>query len=183
MFSRFSAVLQAVGSDRQTLNTFCRARRTKAFQKGTLKGTVSVQEFEQKRNALIQCPTFQTFINRTVENDPDGMKRLLTQGHGGAAEDAFKSFVMEYDRLPSDVPERYMPTAEKRIEQQQKTQKSAIQESLALANKRRAQQAQQNQDRPVRQSSIHTHEYRDAAHSSVRGIPVFRSVARCSYAG
>ena len=89
-------------------------------KKSTLKGTVSVQEFEQKRNALIQCPTFQTFINRTVENDPDGMKRLLTQGHGGAAEDAFKSFVMEYDRLPSDVPERYMPTAEKRIEQQQK---------------------------------------------------------------
>lgn len=89
-------------------------------KKSTLKGTVSAQEFEQKRNALIQCPTFQTFINRTVENDPDGMKRLLTQGHGGAAEDAFKSFVMEYDKLPSDVPERYMPTAEKRIEQQQK---------------------------------------------------------------
>ena len=44
-------------------------------KKSTLKGTVSVQEFEQKRNALIQCPTFQTFINRTVENDPDGMKR------------------------------------------------------------------------------------------------------------
>ena len=35
--------------------------------------------------------------------------------------------------------------------EQQKTQKSAIQESLELASKRRAQQAQQNQDGPVRQ--------------------------------
>ena len=94
-------------------------------KKSTLKGTVSAQEFEQKRNALIQCPTFQTFINRTVENDPDGMKRLLTQGHGGALEDAFKDYVKNMDRIPSDVPKAYMPTALERTEILQKKIKSS----------------------------------------------------------
>lgn len=86
-------------------------------KKSTLKVRADVKDWEKKRNELITSATFQSFITKQGHGK---MKQLLTTGHGGAAEDEFEKYVMDMKQLPADVPERSMPTAEKRIEDQQK---------------------------------------------------------------
>ena len=86
-------------------------------KKSSLKVAVDTQMWEQRRNELIQSSSFQGFLE---QQGHEKMKELLLEGHGGAAEDAFHDYVMTYATLPSDVPDRYMPTAKERITQQQK---------------------------------------------------------------
>ena len=85
-------------------------------KKSSLKVAATPQDWEKKRNELILSSSFQTFLETQGHYK---MKTLLSEGHGGAAEDAFQAYVMEQAKLPSDVPERYMPTAKERITQQQ----------------------------------------------------------------
>ena len=84
-------------------------------KKKTLKVAADVNDWTTKRNELILSPSFQAFVTKQGH---ENMKKLLTEGHGGAAEKAFQDYVMEQSKLPTDVPERYMPTAEERIDQQ-----------------------------------------------------------------
>ena len=86
-------------------------------KKRTLKVGVETKDWEKKRNDLILSYTFNDFI--TKQSHPE-MIRLLTTGHGGAAEEAFEKYVLELDKLPADVPARSMPTAEQRIDAQKK---------------------------------------------------------------
>ena len=86
-------------------------------KKDSLKVPVSLDAFQDKRDEMALCPTFQGFINAQGH---DGMVRLIKEGHSGAAEEAFQKYVLEHAKLPADVPDRYMPTASERIKQQQK---------------------------------------------------------------
>lgn len=86
-------------------------------KKSTLKAPADVKVWEKKRNELIQSFTFQSFITAQGHQN---IQKLLLEGHGGAAEEAFEKYVLGFKKLPTDVPERSMPTAWDRIEQQQK---------------------------------------------------------------
>ena len=95
----------------------CRsAANAERNNKKTLKVPATSKTFQSRRDELVLSPTFQSFLEQKGHAE---MMRMLSAGHGGEAEDAFQKYVMEYDRLPADVPDRYMPTAEERIEQQQ----------------------------------------------------------------
>lgn len=95
----------------------CRsAANAERNNKKSLKVPATIETFQSRRDELVLSPTFQGFLEQKGHAE---MMRMLSAGHGGEAEDAFQKYVMEYDRLPADVPDRYMPTAEERIEQQQ----------------------------------------------------------------
>ena len=93
------------------------AANAKRDDKSSLKVGASLQSFEKNRDALMSSPTFTAFLRDKGEGE---IQRLLKAGHGGAAEDAFREYVMQYDKLPADVPNRWMPTASERIQQHQK---------------------------------------------------------------
>ena len=84
-------------------------------KKKTLKTAANLQDWTKKRNELVLSPSFQAFVSKQGH---ENLKKLLTTGHGGVAEKAFQDYVMEQSKLPTDVPERYMPTAEERIDRQ-----------------------------------------------------------------
>lgn len=84
-------------------------------KKKTLKTAAELTLWTKKRDELVLSPSFQAFVNKQGH---ENMAKLLTDGHGGAAEKAFQDYVLEQSKLPTDVPERYMPTAEERIDRQ-----------------------------------------------------------------
>lgn len=86
-------------------------------KKSTLKVPVTKEQYEQAYNTVMQGKTFQNFLKKHTTAE---LAKMCTEGHGGAAEDAFKTYVMEHSTLPTDVQDRWMPTAKERIEQQQK---------------------------------------------------------------
>lgn len=86
-------------------------------KKKSLKVTAEESVYQENVKLLSESKCFDAFLK---EKGSDEIKRLLTEGHGGAAEDAFQSYVLDQATLPQDVPERYMPTAKNRIEAQQK---------------------------------------------------------------
>ena len=86
-------------------------------KKKTLKVPGKLADYEAQREALAASPSFQAFIQKQGH---ETMRRELTTGHGGLCEENFQKYVLEQKVLPSDVPDRWMPTAKERIEQQQK---------------------------------------------------------------
>ena len=83
--------------------------------------TVPAEEAKAHADKLMKCTAFREFI----EKNPDAAKKAAASGHGGALEDAFKDYVKNMDRIPSDVPKAYMPTALERTEILQKKIKSS----------------------------------------------------------
>ena len=86
-------------------------------EKSTLKVPVNVEKEQAVHASLIQSESFKSFVKAQGHAQ---MKKMLTTGHGGAAEDSFQDYILQQDKLPADVPIRYMPKAKDRIEQQQK---------------------------------------------------------------
>ena len=72
------------------------------------------QNFDPEYRFLKGSATFGEFVKKNVNSKND-----IRKGHGGAAEDEFKSYVNERDRLPADVPVRYMPSCKDRVEKLQ----------------------------------------------------------------
>lgn len=83
--------------------------------KDTRRVNVDQKNFDPMYKLLQSSKTFGDFVKENAESSND-----IRKGHGGAAEDEFKSYVLKKDRLPADVPVRYMPTCEKRVEDLQK---------------------------------------------------------------
>ena len=83
--------------------------------------TVPAEKAKAHADKLMKCTAFREFI----EKNPDAAKKAAASGHGGALEDAFKDYVKNLDRIPSDVPQAYMPTALERTEILQKKIKSS----------------------------------------------------------
>ena len=96
------------------LRTGANAERGK---KRSLNVKVTQEAYDQQQKALMESASFGSFLKEQGEGK---IQALLTEGHGGAAEDAFKNYVLESQTMPQDVPERYMPTVAARIQQQQK---------------------------------------------------------------
>ena len=86
-------------------------------EKSTLKVPVDAEKMQAVQNSLTQSESFKSFVKAQGHAQ---MKKMLTTGHGGAAEDSFQDYILQQDKLPTDVPIRYMPKAKDRIEQQQK---------------------------------------------------------------
>ena len=87
----------------------------------SLNQTVQAEKAKAHADKLIQCSAFREFI----EKNPEAAKKAATSGHGGALEDAFKDYVKNMDKIPSDVPKEYMPNALERTEILQKKIKSS----------------------------------------------------------
>ena len=79
--------------------------------KATRQKKLTQQAYEQQYNLLKGSRTFGEFVKENMDSSND-----IRKGHGGAAEDEFKAFIRKKDRLPSDVPIRYMPTCKERVE-------------------------------------------------------------------
>lgn len=87
---------------------------------GTLKRNLNKKFFARTRE-LEQCKTFRKFLERNEERI---IGALQGRTHGGAMEDLFKTFVRQQAYLPDDIPARFMPTAQVRIEDLQNLIKS-----------------------------------------------------------
>ena len=79
--------------------------------KATRQLKVTQQAYEQQYQLLKGSKTFGEFVKENMDSSND-----IRKGHGGAAEEEFQSYILKKDRLPVDVPIRYMPTCEKRVE-------------------------------------------------------------------
>ena len=86
-------------------------------EKSSLKVPMDQDKFNAAMQSLGKSATFNTFAK---EQGLTKLEKLAKKGHGGEAEDAFQKYVMDKDKLPADVPDRWMPKAKDRIEQQQK---------------------------------------------------------------
>lgn len=100
-------------------------------QTAALRQRFELREWEKERNELLVSPTFLSYIQSQNQED---LRRLMLKGHGSAAEADFIEYVMKQDKLPTDVPSRYMPSAMERIEQQQEKLKSLPGNSKQAAN-------------------------------------------------
>ena len=92
-------------------------RMTAEAEKGktrTLRKTVSAEQYQVNYNALMNSAAFNAYLEK--HNNGDELRTMLVDGHGGSAEEDFQKYVLESQRLPTDVPARYMPTAEARID-------------------------------------------------------------------
>lgn len=96
-----------------------------------LRQRFEMREWEKERNELLLSPTFLAYIQSKNQED---LRRLMLKGHGSAAERDFIEYVMKQEKLPTDVPSRYMPSAMERIEQQQKKLESLPANSKQAAN-------------------------------------------------
>lgn len=85
-------------------------------KKKSLKVPGDANEVEGIQQALLKSAAFDGFLKGYSDEE---IQQMMTKGHGGDAEEAFRKYVLEMDKLPTDVSERYMPTAAERIEQQQ----------------------------------------------------------------
>lgn len=87
-------------------------------KKDSLKSEVTQEQYEAQVRKLKESPSFSLFLEKQGD---EALQRKLTEGrtHGGSTEDAFKEFLLEADKLPTDPPLRYMPQANERIEKLQ----------------------------------------------------------------
>ncbi len=86
-------------------------------KKSTLEVKVKKEDYEKEYKLLQGSPTFADFVKENMDSSND-----IRKGHGGAAEDSFKAYVLKKERMPKDVPKRYMPACKDRI--------AALQEDL-----------------------------------------------------
>ena len=82
-------------------------------KKKTLNYLPSPTVFNDHYTTLMEDPAFDAFIKARGTHE---LNRSLESGHGGTAEKYFKEFVAKRDHLPENLPARYMPTANLRIE-------------------------------------------------------------------
>ena len=80
----------------------------------TLEYRADPAAFKQYYDQIMKSGSFQRFID---SKGNDAVKALFAKGHGGEAEKSFKEFVTQETRLAKDLPPRFMPTANARIEQ------------------------------------------------------------------
>ena len=69
--------------------------------------------FQNALNQILNSKTVDAFLAKEGEEQ---LQSLLLEGHGGAAEDKLKEYMLEQPTLTADIPSRYMPTYSSRIE-------------------------------------------------------------------
>lgn len=77
-------------------------------KKDSLKKGVTAETLKQNYEFLTNNKTFADFV---AAQKHERMKKLLSEGHGGTLEDIFKEYVASLDKLPEDLPQRFMPDA------------------------------------------------------------------------
>jgi len=87
-------------------------------KKSSLEVKPEKEEYEKNLKTIKESKTMQAFVK---SKGLQGMNALMASGHGGEAEDAFRMYVLKQPALTVDVPRRYMPTANARIEVLQNT--------------------------------------------------------------
>lgn len=83
----------------------------------TLEMNVNPEAMKANVQALMKNKSFDSFIK---DKGLNAMKDLTVAGHGGAAEDAFKEYMMQQPKLDYTLGNRYLPTVADRIETLQK---------------------------------------------------------------
>ena len=93
------------------------AVNSKEGSASSLKVKADQNVFKTNYDMLMKSEAFDAFIK---EKGTDGINALIAKGHGGEAEKAFREHMMKTPRLGKELPARFMPTANVRIESLQK---------------------------------------------------------------
>ena len=80
---------------------------------GLSKASINADTLDATRSDLAKSSAINKFLDSMSYSD---LRKLASDGHGGAMEDKLSDYIKKMDKIPADTPQEYMPTAKERAE-------------------------------------------------------------------